>query len=83
MVQRGCPGSEEGQHTAFLRRLQVPQCAHEERFIPTAMDSRSPGEHGGVDAFLIDGFQIRLLADQDGPRVTAVHCFYSGEPQVL
>ena len=83
MVQCGCPGSEEGQHTAFLHRCQVPQCAHEERFVPTATDSGGPGEHGGVSAFLIDGFQIRLLADQDGLRITAVHCFHHGEPWVL
>ena len=47
MVQCGCPGPE-GWHTAFLCRFQAPQCTHEERFIPTAMDSGGPGEHGGV-----------------------------------
>ena len=83
MVQHGCPGSEEGWHTAFLCRLQAPQCTHKERFIPTAMDSRGPGEHGGVGAFLIDGFQTRLLADQDGSRITAAHSFHHGEPRVL
>ena len=83
MVQCGCPGLEEGWHTAFLHRFQVPQCAHKERFVPTAMDSGDPGEHGRVSTFLIDGFQIRLLADQDGTRITAVHCFHRGEPQVL
>ena len=82
MMQHGCPGSEEGRHTAFLRRFQAPQCAYEERFIPTAMDSGGPGEHGGVGAFLIDGFQIRLLADQDGPGITAVHSLHRGEPHI-
>ena len=83
MVQHGCLGLEEGRHTAFLHRLQAPQCVHKERFVPTAMDSGGPGEHGRVDAFLIDGFQIRLLADQDGPRITAVYCFHHGEPRAL
>ena len=83
MVQCGCSGPEEGWHAAFLRRFQAPQCVHEERFIPTATYSGGPGEHGGVGAFLIDGFQIRLLADQDGPGITAVHCFHHGEPRVL
>ena len=83
MVQCGCPGPEEGQHTAFLRRLQVPQCTYKERFVPPATDSGGPGEHGGVSAFLIDGFQIRLLADQDGPGITAVHSLHRGEPWVL
>ena len=83
MVQRSCPGLEEGRHTAFLCRLQVPQCAYEERFVPPATDSGGPGEHGGVGAFLIDGFQIRLLADQDGPGITAVHSLHHGEPRVL
>ena len=83
MVQCSCPGLEEGWHTVFLHRLQVPQCAYEERFAPPATDSGGPGEHGRVGAFLIDGFQIRLLADQDGPRITAVHGLHCGEPQVL
>ena len=83
MVQHGCPGPEEGWHTAFLCRLQVPQCAYEEGFVPPARDSGGPGEHGEVGAFLIDGFQIRLLADQDGPRITAVHSLHRGEPWVL
>ena len=73
MVQCGCPGPEEGWHTVFLCRLQVPQCTYKERFIPPATDSGCPGEHGRVGTFLIDGFQIRLLADQDGPGITAVH----------
>ena len=81
MVQRGCPGPDKGRHTAFLRRFQVPQCAYEERFVPTATDSGGPGEHGRVGAFLIDGFQIRLWADQDGPGITAVHGLHHGEPR--
>ena len=44
------------------------------------MDSGGPGKHGGVSAFLVNGFQVRLLADQDGPGITAVHSLYSGEP---
>ena len=83
MVQRGCPGPDKGRHTAFLHRFQVPQCAYEERFVPTAKDSGGPGEHGGVGAFLIDEFQIRLWADQDGPRITAVHGLHHGEPRIL
>ena len=53
------------------------------RLIPPAMNSGGPGEHGGVGAFLIDGFQVRLLADQDGPRITTVHSLHHGEPRVL
>ena len=83
MVQHGCPGPEKGWHTAFLSRFQVPQCTYKERFVPTATDSGGPGEHGGVGAFLIDGFQIRLLADQVGPGITAVHGLHRGEPWVL
>ena len=63
MVQCGCSGPEEGWHPAFLRGLQAPQCMYEERLIAPAMDSGGPGEHGRVGAFLIDGFQVRLLAD--------------------
>ena len=60
MVQYGGPGLEEAWHPAFLRGLQAPQCMYEERFVPPAMDSGGPGEHGGVGTFLIDGFQVRL-----------------------
>ena len=47
------------------------------------MNSGGPGEHGRVSAFLIDGFQVRLLADQDGPGITTVHGLHRGEPWVL
>ena len=83
MVQHSCPGPEEGWHHAFLRGLQAPQCMYEERFVPPTMDSGGPGEHGEVSTFLIDGFQVRLLADQDGPGITTVHGLHGGEPQVL
>ena len=83
MVQCGCSGLEEGRHPAFLHGLQVPQCTYEERLVPPATDSGGPGEHGGVSAFLIDGFQVRLLADSDGPRITTVYGLHGGEPQVL
>ena len=83
MVQRSCSGPEERWYPVVLRGLQVPQCAYEEGLVPTATDSGGPGKHGGVSTFLIDGFQVRLLADQDGPRIAAVHGLYSGEPWVL
>ena len=35
------------------------------------------------EAFLINGFQVRLLADQDGPRITAVHGLHGGQPGIL
>ena len=83
MVQHSCPGPEEGWHPAFLHGLQAPQCTYEERFVSPATDSECPGEHGRVGTFLIDGFQVRLLADQDGPGITTVHGLHGGEPRVL
>ena len=68
---------------AVLSGLQVPQCTYEEGLIPPAMDSGGPGKHSRVSAFFIDGFQVRLLADQDGPGITTVHSLYGGEPWVL
>ena len=47
------------------------------------MDAGGPGKHGGVGTFLIDGFQVGLLADQDGPRIATVHSLYGGKPRVL
>ena len=61
----------------------MPQHMYEEGLIPPAMDSGGPGKHGGVSASLIDGFQVRLLADKDGPRIATVHGLNGGEPQVL
>ena len=82
MGQPGCPGLE-GQYPAFLRRLQMPQCVYEEGLVPPATDSGGPEKHGGVSTFLIDGFQVELLADKDGPGIPTVHSLYGGEPWVL
>ena len=67
---------------AFLRELQMPQCVYEEGLVPPAMDSGGPLKHGGVSAFFVDGFQVGLLVDKDGPRITTVHSLYGGEPRV-
>ena len=61
----------------------MPQCAYKEGLVPPATDSGGPGKHGGVSTFLVNGFQVGLLADQDGPRITTVHGLYGGEPRVL
>ena len=53
------------------------------RHLNVCMDSGGPGKHGGVGTFLVDGFQVRLLADQDGPRIATVHSLYGGELWVL
>ena len=36
------------------------------------------GKHGRVSTFLVNGFQVRLLADQNGTRIAAIHCLHSG-----
>ena len=82
MVQHGCPGPEEAWYPAFLCGLQTAQCMYE-GLIPPATDSGGPAKHGGVSAFLVDGFQAGLLADKGGPGITTVHSLYGGEPQVL
>ena len=56
---------------------------YEEGLVPPAMDSEGPGKHVRLGAFLIDGFQVGLLAYQDGPRIATVHGLHSGEPWVL
>ena len=66
------------EYSAFLRGLQAPQCANEEGLVSLAIDSGGLGKHGGVSAFLINGLQIRLLADQDGPGIPTVHGLYCG-----
>ena len=56
---------------------------YEERLVPLASDSGGLGKYGGVGTFLVNGLQIRLLADQNGPRITTVHGLHGGEPWVL
>ena len=63
MVQCGCLGPEERQYPAFLCGLQVPQRAYKEGLIPFAPDSGGLGKHGGVSTFLLNGFQVGLLAN--------------------
>ena len=63
MVQCSCFGPEEGWYPAFLRGLQVPQCAYEEGLVPFAPHSGGLGKHGRVSTFLVNGFQVRLLAN--------------------
>ena len=78
MMQCGCPGLKEGWYPVILHGLQMPKCVYEEGLIPPATDSAGPGKHGRVSTFLVNGFQVRLLADQDGPGITAVHSLSVG-----
>ena len=50
----------------------------EEGFVPFALHSGGIGKHGGISTFLINGFQVRLLANQDGSRITAIHSLHVG-----
>ena len=45
-----------------------------------ASDSGGLGKHGGFSTFLVNGFQVGLLANQDGPRIAAVHGLHGGQP---
>ena len=56
----------------------MPQRMYEEKLIPPASDSVGLGKHGGVSTFLINGFQLVLLTDQDGHRIAAVHSLHGG-----
>ena len=56
---------------------------HKKRLIPLASDLGGLGKYGGVSAFLFNGFQVGLLADQDGPRIATVHGLHGGQPWVL
>ena len=66
-MQCGGLGLEEEWYSALLCRYQMPQCMNEEGFIPFAPHSGGIGKHGWVSTLLVHGFQIRLLANQDGP----------------
>ena len=78
LVQRGCPGPEERQYTVFLHGLQVPQHTYEEGLVPPSSDSGGLGKHGGVSAFLVNGFKVGVLAEQNGPRIATIHGLHSG-----
>ena len=47
-------------------------------FLPFASHSGGIGKHGRVSTFLVNGFQVRLLANQDGSRVAAIHGLHGG-----
>ena len=63
LVQCRGLGLEEGQCSALLCRFQVPQHVDEEGFVPFALHPGGLGKHGRASTFLINGFQVRLLAD--------------------
>ena len=46
--------------------------------LPFAPHSGDAGKHGRVSTFLINGFQVRLLANQDYTGVAAIHSLHSG-----
>ena len=60
-------GPEEGWNSVVLCQFQIPQCMNKEGFISFAPHSGGIGKHDGVSTLLVNGFQIRFLADQDGP----------------
>ena len=70
-------GPEEGWYSVLLCRFQMPQHV-DEGFVPFAPHSGGIGKHGGVGTFLINGFQVRLLANQDGSGITTIHGLHSG-----
>ena len=83
MVQCNCLGPEERQYSACLCALQASQCAYKEGLVPFALHPGGLGKHGGVGTFLINGFQVGHLANQDGTRIATVHSLHGGEPWVL
>ena len=67
IVQHICPGLEEGWHTAFLRRFQVPQCAYKERFVPLpwiqeALESMAGLAHFSSMDFKSGCWQIKMAS---------------------
>ena len=77
MVQCSGLGPEEGWYSALLCQFQMPQHTDKEVFIPFAPHSGGIGKHGRVSTFLINGFQVKLLTNQDGSRFT-IHGLHSG-----
>ena len=47
--------------------------------VPHAKDGRYNGNHGGSQDILNDGFEVGLLASEDGRRVSALYSFYGQE----
>ena len=63
MVQCCGLALEEGWYSALLCQFQAPQHMDEEGLVPFAPHPGGLGKHGGVGTFLINGFQVGLLAD--------------------
>ena len=78
VVQCSGLGLEEGWYSALLCRFQTPQRTDKEGFVPFALHSGGIGKHGGVSIFLVNGFQVRLLANQDCSGITTIHSLDGG-----
>ena len=63
MVQCCGLGPEEGWYSVLLCRFQMPQRTDKEGFVPFAPHPGGIGKHGGVGTFLVNGFEVGLLAD--------------------
>ena len=53
---------QKGWYSVLLCRFQMPQ-RMDEGFVPFAPHPGGIGKHGGVSTFLVNGFQVGLLAD--------------------
>ena len=71
-------GPEEGWYSVLLCQFQTPQHIDEEGFLPFAPHSGGIGKHGRVSTFLVNGFQVRLLANQDHSGITTIDGLHGG-----
>jgi hypothetical protein len=69
----GNVGAEEGRHSAILHRLQTVEPKHQGRGGAVAPYSRSASRLWDCPSVFVDGLEIRLLADPDGPGVQTPH----------
>ena len=66
----------------FCVDVTTSQHVDEEGFVPSALYPRGIGKHGRVSTFLVNGFQVRLLANKDGsPESQQYMAFMVGNPR--
>ena len=79
LVQCRRSRKKEGRHSEVLHRFLTAERLNRKRLVRHAKDDRHDGNHGGSQNILDDGFEVGLLASEDGGRVSALYSFYGQE----
>ena len=74
---------KEGWKSTFLHRLLLSQHLHKEGPLSIAKNPRGTWKSGQCRPLSMPGPEVKILADQDGWAVKAIHCIYCWQPGFL